>query len=157
MADRAAVINIESVVREAVRHEFEARGLRKNGETWKAYVTRQVTPERICLVALLLFNFGGAAHDAQQQLKVSTEQAQAASANAASASEKADRAAVSLEATRQQLDRMTADLKQQAEANRDLKDRVAMSVTRAEFTAALAQQVLPRLERIERRLWDTKP
>ena len=157
MADRDAAIDLESVIRQAVRHEFEARGLRKNGETWATYVSRQITPERIGLVVLLLFNFGGAARDAQQQLKVSTEQAAAASANAATASRTADRAAASLEETRQQLDRMTTDLKQQAEANRDLKDRVALSVTRAEFSAALAQQVLPRLERIERRLWDTKP
>lgn len=156
MADRDAAIDLESVIRKAVRYEFDSRGLRKNGETWKAYVARQITPERLGLLALLIFNLGGGVRDAQEQLRRAAVQAQTASTKADTASQRADSTAQALDATRRQLDQMAADLKRQSDANRDVQDRIAMSVTRSEFASAIAQQVLPRLERIERRL-DTTP
>lgn len=157
MAERDATPEmtvLDGLIRKAVRYEFEARGLRKNGESWKAYALRQITPERIGLIALLIFQFGGGVRDARQQLKDATAQSVAASAKADAASDKADTVAKALEQTQVKVDRAVEEINRQGEMAKDLKDSVAMSVKRPEFQSAIQQQVLPRLARIEQWMWE---
>lgn len=142
-------------VREAVRYEFaQSRRVTKNGESWKEYLFRQFTVDRAAMLAILLVQFGGGWRDAQESLKKATDQAVEAVRLATVATQKADETAQTIALMHAQLATVADDHKRAEAEREDIRDRMARSVTRAEFSSALAQQVLPRLERIEQRLWD---
>lgn len=130
----------------------EQRSLRKNGETWSEYARKIVTPERVMLVLLVLFRFGGDLRDAQRALETATRQATEASEKADAASAKAQAAADTLFFVQRNLEAVMATIKEQATFNDQIKGKVDLAVTRQEFNAAMRQQILPRLERIERRI-----
>lgn len=156
MAERDTTTELTALIRQAVRYEFDARGLKKNGESWKTYAVRQVTPERLCLLALLIFQFGGGVRDARLQLEQATAQSVTASAKADAAGDKATAVAKDLEQTQQKVEHVAEDITRQAETIRDLKDGVALGVKRPEFQSAIQQQILPRLARIEQWMWEGK-
>lgn len=156
---------LRRIVNESLKEALEHRAeLRKNGETWKTYVFRVFTIDRVIMTVVLLVTLGRTFSDAQHQLSeaidranTATQLASTASQQATVASRKADDAAQALEGARTELAGVVADLQRQSALESDLKERVALSVTRSEFSSALAQQILPRLERIEQRLWENRP
>lgn len=155
---------LTQMISDGVADAFDHRAqLRKNGETWKTYVFRVFTLDRVIMTVVLLVTVGRYFSDAQHQLSdaldranAATQMASAASQQATLASRKADDAAQALEGARTELSSVVADLHRQAALEADLKDRVALSMTRGEFSSALAQQIIPRLERIEQRLWEQR-
>jgi hypothetical protein len=140
-------------LRAAIRHELKGHAsLKKNGETWWQYAGKIITPERVILVVIAVFTFGGDIRDARRDLKTSVDQAMQASQKADVATKQAESAMAELLMARDELRQvLDATTKQQA-FNADVTDRVSRSVTRSEFKSAIEQRVLPRLERIEKAL-----
>lgn len=151
--DHVVPIDLVEAIREVMRHELEDRAsIKKNGHTWAQYLGKLITPERIALAVMTAFTVGGYFTDAKRDLREATSQAKTATDLARTASKAADAASDTLTQTRLDLAAVIADLHTQAGFNTDMSNKLAMSVTRFEFQSAIRQQIMPRLERIERRL-----
>jgi len=139
---------IDELLRQ-VRELSHQRSLRKNGESWPAYVGKIVTPERVMLAVMLIWQFGGEWRD----LKVKVDE------NIAAVQHKADQVDALAESVRlreetaKQLSidtkATTDDLKAEMVS---LTERVNRTITRAEFNAAINNGVVPRLASIEKQL-----
>lgn len=151
---------IEAIVNRVMA---DRASLVKNGHTWGQWFGKVFTVDRIILIAVAVFsfafNFGGQINDARRELKTAASQATTASQTAANAAAKSEDAALKSQAAtaqmlqmRQELTTAIEELKQQKAVTANLGDRVSLNVTRNEFRAALTQQVLPRLERIEKKV-----
>lgn len=159
-SEEALTRRIES----AVQHVMADRSsLKKNGHTWPQWFGKVLTVDRIILVLIavgsFVFSAGGQINQARRELRSAADQATAASGTAAVAAAKSEDAAVKSQAATNQMLQMRQELtsvidamKKQQAISDDLNARVALSVTRTEFRAALNQQVLPRLERIEQKV-----
>lgn len=155
---------LERTVRSAVKYALDSRfQLGKNGEGWKDYVGRLVTPERLGLAILLVYQLGGGVNEARQAIQAAAAQAVIASARADQASQKADiasqkadSAAAALLSSQQQIDTLVADMHQHAERDAELKESVSQRVTRSDFKQAIEQELKPRLDRIERQTWGAR-
>jgi hypothetical protein len=132
--------------------------LKKNGHTWREWVVKVFTPERLVLIFVAIismaYSFGGDIRAARTQLTTAAAKADVASTKAELAAAKSEAAAVTNVELQQQLQGVIHTLQeqkaQQATFNAQINDRVALAVTRAEFRSAVTQQILPRLERIEK-------
>ena len=159
-------------IRTVVREENEYRStLKKNGHSWRDYFWKLATPERIMLVVIAIFTFGGRVRDAQVELKQASTKAYSAATMAAKASADAaqapvaaaDATAAARDATSHLVQIKTSldeSIKKQNDFNSDISDRVRRNVTRSEFESALKQIILPRLDSIEAQVKDngkTKP
>lgn len=152
---------LKTIVNDAVETALEHRAkLGKNGETWTGYLRRLITPERIGLTVLLIYQLGGNVRDVQNKLETTTRAAIDATQKAEAASRKADESAEAIRAARVELAATITDittrLQQQATQDADLRDRVSRGVTRTEFTSTVEQQILPRLARIEQRVYEAR-
>jgi hypothetical protein len=151
---------LEDRIAGVVKHVLEDQSsLKKNGHTWAEWLGKVVTPERVMLLGLTLFSLGGRLSDAQRELAVATKQASDAIDTAAAASKQAMVAAQQVAATTQTLSEVRKDIDaitkalKSAEASRvEMGGRVQLAVTRGEFQRVVNQQLIPRLERIERRM-----
>jgi len=132
-----------------VRELSHQRSLRKNGESWPAYVGKIVTPERVMLAVMLIWQFGGEWRDMKVKVddgiaKVTekSEQVDALAETVRLREETAKQLAIDTRGT-------TDELKAEMAA---LTDRVNRTITRNEFNAAINNGVVPRLASIEKQL-----
>lgn len=163
LTERLAPI-VAAEVDRVVNHVMADRAsLKKNGHTWPQWFGKVLTVDRLILVAVavfsFVFNFGGQISDARRELKTAAQQATTASQVAAVAASKSEDAAQkSQDATAEMLKMRTeltdviAAMKKQQAVSDGLNERISLNVSRNEFRAALTQQVLPRLERIEKKV-----
>lgn len=154
------------IVGREVRHELEDRAsFKKNGHTWKEWLAKVATPERVGLTILAIlgmaYTFGGDVRAARKQLQEAAEKADIASTKADLAASKSEAAASKAEAstlTQGELKEQIAVLQQQVaesrQANeafrRDVRSKLSVSVTRGEFSEAVERRIIPRLDRIEK-------
>lgn len=144
-------------IREIMRKEIEeSRSLRKNGSTWRSWLVKLFTPERVLLAVILVFQFGGNVADARRRLNEASRLASEAAEKAGLVAKQADAAAAAVESARVQIDGaqeqlrgVSVALEKQSQFNRDLDERIRRDVTRSEFMSVVQQQILPRLQRIE--------
>lgn len=136
----------------------ERLSLKKNGHTWGQYFEKSLTPERIfhlfAWVIVLAFTFGGNIRDAKQQLADAAAKADAASAKSEAAAIKADTAAKTIDQIRLDLSNAVNTIEEQKAAQiafrAQVKDQLSTAVTRSEFRSVVTQEILPKLERIEK-------
>jgi hypothetical protein len=149
--ERMTEAEVKKAVREVVKYELDSRSKPfKNGEAWSMWLWRTITPERVGLGVLLLFQLGGGYSDVKHALEDAATKAKAAVETSNETAKKADAIAVSLADTNKKLEDATKRIEEHTQLDADIKDRVMQSPTRSEFQAALNQQILPRLERIEK-------
>jgi septal ring factor EnvC (AmiA/AmiB activator) len=147
--------DVSDQIRELLRHELQAMvSLRKNGGTWGDYVTKIVTPERIMLVVLLVYQFGGQVQQIKQQLEYVTARDQEVTAQQEELTQQLAAARSLFTAQEETVLELMAHTDTLRTTTAGLDDRINRTVTRAEFKEALDQRILPRLERIERRMDD---
>jgi septal ring factor EnvC (AmiA/AmiB activator) len=140
-------------IRDLLRHELQAQqSYRKNGHTWGTYLTKLVTPERLMLAFLVVYQFGGQVQTIRQQLAYVTTRDREVTAQQAELTKQLQ----AYESLARAQEETVLELMSQTDALRTttaaLDDRINRTMTRGEFNAALTQRVLPRLDRIERRL-----
>jgi hypothetical protein len=142
---------LANLIRDIVKYELDARIKPfKNGESWQVYLFRTFTLERIGLAILLIYNLGGGVHEAKVAIQSAAVGATEARARAEAASIKADIAADKIQEVQKQLEVAVIELQKQAAMGTDTRDRMGMTVTRTEFNSTIKQQILPRLDRIEK-------
>lgn len=147
---------LKAAVKDAVRDLLGVRGLVKNGESWGTFLLRQITLERIGLVILVLFQVGGGWQQAKHELAVATDRAIALTAQIEAVGNKVDGVANKVNATTEGLAIVQYDMQRRQALETDRDDRINQSITRAEFNTVVNQQLLPRLDRIERQVWETR-
>lgn len=145
---------IAEVVRLALGQHFSVK---KNGDTWAQYLGKVVTPDRLLLAAVLVFQFGGQFQQARAQLDGLVTDRQDVATQLAGARELLEKQqaaqsqqAATLNLLRSQTDALMAESEKFRVLSTRLADQVRGSVTRNEFNTTVQQQLLPRLERIER-------
>jgi hypothetical protein len=126
------------------------QSLRKNGESWKAYLGKVFTVDRILLLIVLIYQLGGQVKSYTSQLEglVKREEAVLDQQRTLTTQIAAQRGLVEEQGELVMgLMNETARLEQ---ARRQLDDRISRTVTRQEFKAAIEERILPRLDRIEK-------
>jgi hypothetical protein len=126
--------------------------LRKNGESWKVYLGKVFTIDRILLLTVLIYQFGGQVQSFKtEQANVVQSQTTIAKQHEAVLSQM--RAASELQQdTGQVVLELMAETDRLSKVSRTLEDRMNRTVTRSEFQSAIQQRLIPRLERIEQSL-----
>lgn len=150
---------LQVMIQKTVHDEIRAFGtLSKNGDSWGGWMLRIATPERIFWLMCAIFVLGGRVRDyesGQQGLQGQAEKLSAVYA----AVEKDVRTLQAqiieqsqfLKAQETQLNNVNTAAATKADIAR-VEAQVRVSITRREFQATLRQQILPRLDRIEKRL-----
>jgi hypothetical protein len=137
---------VEQLVRK-LDHRFS---LRKNGDTWPSYLGKIATPERLMLVVLMVWQFGGEFRDLQRQVEA-----------LATTKAEVDAIAVAMQTQIEEHRVITAEYKGTVEAlmmenaalaatAKSLNDRVGLAITRGDFNRVVQLQIIPRLEKIEK-------
>lgn len=140
-----------------LRDELDDRmSFRKNGHTWLEWSTKVFTPERLIWAAFVsagfLFGLGGQVRDFSESIAAFKKTEPQLVQQQQVLEGQIEQTAKLLQQQQEVMMRVTDQLgntptKQEVA---DLNDRIRLSVTRQEFKAALEQQILPRLTRIER-------
>ncbi len=154
-----SVDTLRTVVREETNYVVDTKlRLKRNGDPTPAFLWRLLKDQRTWVAGWIaisaIYQFGGSARALATKMDLATAAAVSAGEKADQASVKADNVASALDQTQMQLALAVKDIQQQGESVTDVKDGIARAVKRDEFASALAQQILPRLERIERYMWD---
>lgn len=145
---------IRATVADALRNE---RSLKKNGDTWWEYVSKVITPERVLLVAVLVFNVGGRVQKFDTDLALQREQTRAMQ-------ERTQVMATQHEHINLQLADVAGLQKMQASLFVEQREQLSalaklvgglnaaqkLAVSRGEFNDAIQRQIVPRLDRLER-------
>lgn len=133
-------------IKEAVR---EYNSFRKNGESWWQWLQKIVTPQNVLLVLIGAYTVGGRA---QRLETTSVEALETAKEAARVIAVQQDEMA----AMRKVIDSQATIIDRQETMHATkgdvgaLADRVSLAITRQEFQKFHREQILPRLERIER-------
>lgn len=142
---------LEEIVREQESQKHRG-SLRKNGESWKAYLGKVFTVDRILLLIVLIYQFGGQVQSFKTE-QANVVQSQATIAKQHEAVLQQMRTASELqEETGQVVLELMSETDRLSKVSRTLEDRMNRTVTRAEFQSAIQQRLIPRLERIEKSL-----
>lgn len=130
--------------------------LRKDGDTWPEYLVRVVTPERLGILAILVFQFGGQfqqfttdVRDLKLAKATVEEQLKASRETLDKTHETLMLQAATLNRLESQTTRLTTENEKTQGLSLRLTDQIRGAVTRSEFNAAINQGILPRLDRIE--------
>jgi len=153
-----------SRLRATIREELAAiHGLKKNGDTALEYIKRIVTPERVMLTFLLVYQLGGEVRNVRSQLdslavreKAVTQQQAHLSHQMQSMSTLVQQQGELLLSQNATVDELMVQTDTLRRTTSVLDDRINNTVTRSEFAAAVTQRILPRLDRIERTLETSK-
>lgn len=145
---------------ENAHHRLESRfSLKKNGDTWKTYLGKVVTPERVMLLIMLIYQFGGQMQRVttnleglDQREQVLTQQHHELTAQMRAARDLQNMQGEIVMDLMAQTNRLSEEGKRLEEARVRLTDDMRRTVKRDEFERALKQQLLPRIDRIERAL-----
>lgn len=147
---------VEEMVKHALENYFSVK---KNGDTWKQYVVKVVTPDRILLLALLVYTAGGQVQLFKLQVNglLEREKNVVTQQKAITAQQEQQRVLQSEQArTIQTLKQETETLMNENEKfhslSTRLNDQIRGYVTRSEFNSVIRQQILPRLDRIEKKV-----
>lgn len=137
-------------IEQVVNHVFTERtSFKKNGGTWKQWAGKVVTIERAALAVVsagvIVFTAGGNFQAARRDLADAVTKSTAAS-------EENKKTAALIVDVKSEIADLTKTMRVQATLNATFDQQLKLGVTRPEFFAVIQQQVLPRLERIERRL-----
>lgn len=146
--------------REVITDEFDKRaGLRgvvhKNGHTWTQYLMAQIDLKLIGIIIGLVFTVGGNYREAQQQIASAVKTAAEASDQMSKASKRVQDVSDQVTAVADQQARTNDEQQRLAKEVKALHDQLLMAVTRPEFRTT-AQQLIVRLERIEKRIEATR-
>jgi hypothetical protein len=123
--------------------------LKKNGESWPAYIGKIVTPERAMLAVMMVWQFGGEWRDMKVKVDEQLVQVDTLAATVRAREETAKQLALDTQAT---TDDLRSDMAELSKATKGLEDRVSRTITRSEFNAAINTGIVPRLASIEKRL-----
>lgn len=121
------------------------RGLKKNGHTWAEWLLQNLSLERMLLLVIAIYTIGGNVADAQHDIKEAVQKAE-------DAIERVERAGQTLAEAQRKHEEVVSTQERLATELAAVKDGIAQAVKRGEFRSAIQQQILPRLERIERRI-----
>jgi hypothetical protein len=140
-------------LRRVVREESGFKSLRKNGESWPAWVAKIVTPDRVLWFFMALFVLGGRAEKYTNDLST-------ALSTTSSLKSDIDELKTTIQ-SQEKLIRAQADMASEQERMHATKtdvsrlgSQVQLTITRQEWQSTMRTQILPRLERIERRLME---
>lgn len=162
--DRRSREQMRVLVDEALRERVGLYSLKKNGHTLGQWLDKAVTPERVGILVLLAVQFiymvGGRMHEydegmqtlAEQQRRTDVMQKQHQDINA----QIADIVAMQKRDAQAQLEtRELVDLT--VKQNAAIQSRMQLQPTRQEVNSTTQQQLIPRLDRIERQLRMANP
>ena len=123
---------------------------KKDGDGVLGYIGRIITPERIALVVLLVYNLGGRVQQFTTSVTgLEKENAQLA-ARVADVSGQIYRLAEQQTATKGTLDKQDAAIAELQSRSTAINKQIQLTVTRGEFKEAIEQRIIPRLDRIEK-------
>ena len=148
--DRERII---TSLRRIVHEEVKARTSswpKKDGDGVLGYIGRIITPERIALVVLLVYNLGGRVQQFTTSVTgLEKENAQLA-ARVADVSGQIYRLAEQQTATKGTLDKQDAAIAELQSRSTAINKQIQLTVTRGEFKEAIEQRIITRLDRIEK-------
>lgn len=134
---------------EAIKHRGS---LLKNGDSWKDYLGKVFTVDRILLLILLIYQFGGQVATFNRE-RSDVLQSQASLTKQHDTVLQQMKAAQELQSdTGEAVLTLYRETDRLAKVSRQLEDRMNRTVTRSEFQSTVQQRLLPRLERIEKAL-----
>jgi hypothetical protein len=151
--DDLASERLVTVLRKIVHDEVKTRTSswpKKNGDGLLGYIGRLVTPERIMLAIVLVYQLGGRVQQFTTNISTLEAKNQQLAAQIADVNANVERLGHAQQAAAglaEKQDVAITDLKARAVA---LNQRLALTVTRGEFREAIEQRILPRLDRIEK-------
>ncbi len=147
---------ISIAVREGIDSHFS---MRKNGESWRDYLVKVITPDRILMAALLVYQVGGQVQlfklqvnglvDREKNLIVQQENLNKQQTAQRELQVEQSR---TIERLRTETDTLMEENAKFRQISVRLTDQIKGSMTRSEFNSTVRQQILPRLERIERQV-----
>lgn len=132
----------EKVLHKTIESRAGWRSLKKNGESWPVFITRQITFDRIILIGLAVFALG---RTVQQYDEKVTQAINAA----AIITEQQRQTANELKILREQVAQQADQLQRASEQVKMFEDALRLTVQRTEFRSTVDQQILPRLNRME--------
>lgn len=142
--------DLRAVVREELREMHTFKSLRKNGDTWPGWFNKIFTVDRVVGAVILVFVFGGRVERYATDFTTTTEDVK--SLKTAQSQLATDIAQFRGLITKyEDLFRTEQTHATKTDVNA-LSDRVSLTVTRQEYQAVIRQQILPRLDRIEKQL-----
>lgn len=140
-------------LRRIVHDEVKARTSswpKKNGDGLLGYIGRLITPERIALTVLLIYNLGGRVQQFTTSVTgLEKENAQLAG-RVADVSGQLYRIAEQQSEAKGTLDKQDAAIAELQARTAALNNQIRLTVTRGEFREAVEQRIIPRLDRIEK-------
>lgn len=149
--------DMRRLMREVIRDE---RSLRKNGDDLASWLKHKVlTPERVALAILIIFQFGGRWQRFETDLSAYQERTRMMEAQHRAINDEIARITGYLKDVRALVDlqnklgvAQAAELKDQASRLSAVATQQQAAPTRRDINAIANQQLLPRLQRIEDRL-----
>lgn len=130
-----------------------ARSFRKNGDGWRGWFGRVVTPERIAWAVITIYILGGKANKLQGDLTEALQRGARVTAQNAELLARVDANQKALDVAVSTLSARDADAMTKEEFAAQLaalKDQLRTNMTRGEFQSFVNQTIAPRLDRIER-------
>jgi hypothetical protein len=150
-ADDSLVTTLRAIVHEEVKARTNAWP-KKNGDGLLGYIGRLVTPERILLVIVLIYNVGGRVQEFQTNMRGVLERETMLGAKIEAVSQqlaRLDTLTVNQEEAKGTALKQDAAIEELQRRSRLADQRLQLTITRQEFREAVEQRIVPRLERIE--------
>lgn len=153
MTEEELLKKFRSMVHQELNDREGLRALRKNGDTWPEWLMKHLTIQNIAIAVLLIYQLGGRVvryDDAVETARIAAETARVAATAVQKQEQLSSEFLGDLNRLDGLLERHSAQLKAQEDTNRLLSEQVRLNVTRGEFQRVVQQQLVPRLERIEK-------
>ena len=126
--------------------------LKKNGDSWRQYLGKVITIDRVLLFLMLIYQAGGQVQNYKLQLDGLVTREQAVVQQQGQLTQQLDAASRMLDEQGGIVKDLMSETERLKTTSSSLTDRIGRTITRAEFEATVQQRIIPRLERIEQTL-----
>lgn len=143
---------IEHVLKKLAEQQYQLtqrQSLRKNGESWMRYLGKVFTLDRILLLIVLIYQFGGQVQSYKTQLANLVEARTAVIQQQAAVTEQVAVQKRITETQGESVAQLIAETNRLALVVGHLDDQMKLTITRSELKDAVDGRLIPRLERIE--------